>query len=185
MKDYTVRRYSLSDLTGEARERAIKGMQNSLYESMDERELTQFLKEIVGDELGSIPAAIEIAYSLSNCQGDGVALYGSINKAEAKTLDWTDRVESVSLIRNSWGNHYSHYYSFDVELFDGEGEEIELTDTIIETQLRDLCQLLERKGYGAIDDEQSEESAIARLMELDSDSFLESGAYSPPEGVLV
>jgi len=187
MKEYVVRRYSFSELNEEAREKAIDDIQRHLLEWLSERELTDYLEGKLEEDLGSLPEDITIAYSLSYCQGDGVALYGRIYKREAPSLTWPEGSYYVDLVRNSWSNHYSHYNTFNVELGNENAEPIDLSGSHIEEQLRTLCKKLERLGYKYIENETSRESAISFLKDQESEeegSFLDDGTRDLPRGIV-
>ena len=187
MKEYVVRRYSFSELNEEAREKAIDDIQRHLLEWLSERELTDYLEGKLEEDLGSLPDDITIAYSLSYCQGDGVALYGRIYKREAPSFTWPEGSYYVDLVRNSWSNHYSHYNTFNVELSNENDEPIDLSGSHIEEQLRTLCKKLETLGYKYIENETSRESAISFLKDQESEeegSFLDDGTRDLPRGIL-
>ena len=190
MKDYTVRRLAFSELNEGARERAILQLQDTLHEYLDEREITDYLRGQIEGALGGYPDEdIEIAYSLSYCQGDGVAIYGMIRRADAPDLTWPEGADHVMLTRNSWGHHYSHWNTFSVEIYDVEGETVDDGDGthILETQLRDLCRELERAGYKYIEGMTSREAAIEYLQNEEGEIdplFLENGDRDYPKGAV-
>jgi hypothetical protein len=190
MKDYTVRRFAFSELSTHSRETAINKLQDTLHEYLDEREITDYLRGQIEDSLGGYPDEdIEIAYSLSYCQGDGVAIYGMLRRSDAPDLTWPEGADHVMLTRNSWGHHYSHWNSFSVEIYDAQGETVEDSDgtRILETQLRDLCRELERAGYKYIEGMTSREAAIEYLENEESEIdplFLENGERDYPKGTL-
>jgi hypothetical protein len=187
MNEYTVRRYSFSELNEEARNKAIEDTRDRLLEWLREEEITDYLEGKLEEDLGSLPEDISIAYSLSYCQGDGVALYGRIYKSEAPDLSWPEGSHYVDLVRNSWSNHYSHYNSFNVELSDENDEPIDLSGSSIEEQLRHLCKRLETLGYRYIENETSELSALQYLTDQEREengSFLEDGTRDLPRGIV-
>lgn len=190
MKDYTVRRFTFSELNEGARERAITKLQDTLLEYLDEREITDYLRGQIEGALGGYPDEdIEIAYSLSYCQGDGVAIYGMLRRSDAPDLTWPENADHVVLTRNSWGHHYSHYNSFSIDICDGEGEIVDDFDGtgILETQLRDLCRELERAGYKYIEGMTSREAAIEYLENEEGEIdplYLENGERDYPKGAL-
>lgn len=190
MKEYTVQRLAFSELNEGARERAISKCQDTLLEYLDEREITDYLRGQIEGALGGYPDDdIEIAYSLSYCQGDGVAIYGMIRRADAPDLTWPEGAAYVTMTRNSYGHHYSHYNSFSVDVYDEEGEIVDDSDgtRILETQLRDLCRELEREGYKYIEGMTSREAAIEYLENEEGEIdplFLENGDRDYPQGVV-
>ncbi len=187
MNEYTVRRYSFSELNEEARDKAIADTRNRLLNWLSEEEITDYLEGKLEEDLGSLPDDITIAYSLSYCQGDGVALYGRIYKSEAPDLSWPEGSHYIDLVRNSWSNHYSHYNSFNVELSDENDEPIDLSGSSIEKQLRLLCKKLETLGYKYIERETNEISALQFLTDQEAEeegAFLEDGTRDLPRGIV-
>ena len=187
MNEYIVRRYSFSELNEEARDKAIADTRNRLLEWLGENEITDHLEYQLEEDLGSLPDDITIAYSLSYCQGDGVALYGRIYKSEAPSFTWPEGSHYVDLVRNSWSNHYSHYNSFNVELSDENDEPIDLSGSVIEDQLRTLCKKLETLGYRYIEKQTNELSALQYLHDQDKEgesAFLEDGTRDLPRGIM-
>jgi hypothetical protein len=187
MQEYTVRRYSFAELNEEARENAIENAQRYLHEWLGEREITDYLEGKLEEDLGSLPTNLTIAYSLSYCQGDGVALYGRLHKGEATDLSWPEGAYYADLVRNSLSNHYSHYNTFNLEVSDENGDPIDLSGSAIEEQLRHLCKRLETLGYRYIENETSRESAIRFLEDQDSEEnnqFLEDGTRDFPRGIV-
>ena len=190
MKEYTVQRLAFSELNEGARERAIANCQDTLLEYLDEREITDYLRGQIEGALGGYPDDdIEIAYSLSYCQGDGVAIYGMIRRADAPDLSWPEGAAYVTMTRNSWGHHYSHYNSFSVDVCDEEGEIVEEVEgnRVLETQLRDLCRELERAGYKYIEGMTSREAAIEYLESEEGEIdplFLANGDRDYPRGAV-
>ena len=177
MQEYTVTRYSFEELSESARERAIKRTQERLSEWLDDYLLTEYLTEQLINELGSNAEELELRYSLSYCQGDGVAIYGRLYKCES--LTWPEGVAYLELARNQYGHHYSHYNTFNVSAYDEEGYELGLDLSVVETQLRDLCRSLEKLGYKWIEQETSEESAISYLEDNTGNDFTIEGDYAP------
>lgn len=189
MKEYTVQRLAFSELNDEARERAISKCRDQLLEILDEREISDYLRDQIEGALGGYPEDIDIEYSLSYCQGDGVAIYGMIRRADAPDLSWPEGAAYVTMTRNSWGNHYSHYNSFSVDVCDEEGEIVDDSDgtRILETQLRDLCRELERAGYKYIEGMTSREAAIEYLETEEGEIdplFLSNGDRDYPRGAV-
>ena len=188
MQEYTVRRYSFAELNEEARENAIENAQRYLHEWLSEQEITDYLEGKLEEDLGSLPTNLTIAYSLSYCQGDGVALYGRIYREEAKDLAWPEGSHYADLVRNSLSNHYSHYNTFNLEVSDENSDPIDLSGSAIEDQLRDLCKKLETLGYRYVENETSELSAIQFLTDQESEeegAFLDDGTRDLPRGIVL
>jgi hypothetical protein len=182
MQDYQVRRYSFTELDDKAKEGAITTMRESLYEVISEDDLTEYLTDKVVDAVGGESEDIKVAYSLSYCQGDGVAIYGTIKREDAPDLSWPEEASYVELSKNSWGHHYSHWNTFNVDIYSEEDEVIE-NKYILETQLRDLCRQLERDGYKYIEGSTTEEVAIDQLLDA-GDVFTIDGKWDVPAGIV-
>jgi hypothetical protein len=181
MQDYQVRRYSFTELDDKAKEGAINAMRESLYEVIDSSDISEYLTECVYIGLGGRPS-IDLAYSLGYCQGDGVAIYGTIKREDAPDLSWPEEASYVELSKNSWGHHYSHWNTFNVDIYSEEDEVIE-NKYILETQLRDLCRQLERDGYKYIEGSTTEEVAIDQLLDA-GDVFTIDGKWDVPAGIV-
>lgn len=177
MQEYTITRYSFDELGETAREKAITQTQESLWEWLDSDLVKEFLTDYYLQELGNSAKELEVEFSLSHCQGDGVALYGRLHKSEA--LAWPEGVAYLELTKNSWGAHYSHYNSFYVTAYDEEGYELGLDISVVEKQLRDLCRELERMGYQYIQNETGRESAIHYLESETGNDFTIDGDCDP------
>lgn len=185
MKEYTVRRYSFEELGKEAQDKAIEDTRSLLNEWVPEEYLTEELEYELDRQLGGSASSIELRYSLSYCQGDGVATYGTLKREEAPNLSWPDNVAYVELSRNSWSNHYSHYNTFNVEAFTEDDDRVEgKAVEVLEGQLRDVCRDLARYGYDLIEKWTSEEAALTYIRETRGDDYLLDGRVDYPVGVV-
>jgi hypothetical protein len=184
MQEYLIKRYSFDELNDEAKEKAIEAARNKLYMSLESYETEEFLRFKLEEELGANPAEIDIHFSLSYSQGDGVALYGKLNKSEAPNLSWIDGVDHIKLVKNSWAHHYSHYNTFNVEFYDENYEEIIYSligepAQVLAEQIRNICGTLENYGYRFIEDNYSEKSAIEYITNNYENVFTIDGTYAP------
>jgi hypothetical protein len=185
MQDYTVRRYSFEELGKEAQYKAIEDTRSLLNEWVPEEYLTEELQRELVSQLGGEAGEVELRYSLSYSQGDGVATYGTLKREEAPHLSWPDNVAYVELSRNSWSNHYSHYNTFNVQAFTEDEEEVEGEGvSVLEGQLRDVCRDLARYGYDLIEKWTSEEAALTYIRETRGDDYLLDGQVAYPVGVV-
>jgi len=185
MKEYTVRRYSFEELGKEAQDKAIEDARSLLNEWVPEEYLTDELQCELVSQLGGSASSIELRYSLSYSQGDGVATYGTLKREEAPNLSWPDNVAYVELSRNSWSNHYSHYNTFNVEAFTEDDDKVEGEGvSVLEGQLRDVCRDLARYGYDLIEKWTSEEAALTYIREARGDDYLLDGRVDYPVGVV-
>ena len=185
MKEYTVRRYSFEELGKEAQDKAIEDARSLLNEWVPEEYLTDELQCELVSQLGGSASSIELRYSLSYCQGDGVATYGTLKREEAPNLSWPDNVAYVELSRNSWSNHYSHYNTFNVEAFTEDDDRVEgKAVEVLEGHLRDVCRDLARYGYDLIEKWTSEEAALTYIRETRGDDYLLDGRVAFLEGLI-
>lgn len=130
---------------------------------------------------------LELGYSLSNCQGDGVSLReGSFSGLTAlKILNYDLRKfkfikdnYNFNIGLNSYANHYQHNKTFFIdyeyigdyekqtEKTDSQAQEIE--DHLIEV-LRSICNLIELEGYKEIEADQEQQ-----ILRSGFNNFLES-----------
>ena len=123
--------YTFDELSDKAKAVVVERERNNTYEALPmfgdiECDIKEHvIKELTGEELsywGKHFTDLEVAYSLSHCQGDGVALYGRIYRNEAPQLNWADPIDYVLLKRNYWGNHYTHKNCFDLEFYNEDGD---------------------------------------------------------------
>jgi len=181
MKQVTVTEtvFLLGELSDTAREKALEKMRMVLYNNIDSSQITDHLNgelysALTGTYDGEISkkelikrVGLTIEWSLSHCQGDGVAIYGTLYSSNAPNVNWHG-ASSATLTRNSHGNHYSHENCMTIALFgyDEDGYEIDTdndTTELFAEQFRDLCRELARSGYAAIDDLTSEQEVIYHL----------------------
>ena len=194
MKDITVTRqvFALDELKDTARNAAIELLRNQNYENIPSDMISEGLNgqlvylltgEWVGDttdkELKRL-SGLTLEWSLSSCQGDGVAIYGEIYNDYATQLTWGNAVWA-KLTRNSHGYHYSHRNCFTVELFDGDGDEIN-DNGVMADELGDICTKLERYGYAEIENFTSEANVIELLNDNDTPRiFNADGTLAPSQ----
>lgn len=188
MKEFIVKRYRFEELDQEAQEKAVENMQRALNEWLDSREIEDYLRYQLEERIGGTADEIDIHFSLSYCQGDGVALYGKITPQEAPKLPWIEGVAYVRLVKNSWGHHYSHSNTFNVDFYDEEGEDVTPYDNEgkelpnfreFAKEIRRTCDFLEEVGYKYIESNNSEESARAYLLDNYDEVFTIDGDMSP------
>jgi hypothetical protein len=197
MKQVTVTEtvFLLDELSDTAREKAIEKMRNVLYEWLDSSQITEHLNgELYSALTGTYDGHIDtkeltkrvgltIEWSLSHCQGDGVAIYGTLNSDDAPNVNWHGASTAI-FTRNSHAHLYSHENCMTVELFsyDEAGYEIDAdkaTTEMFAEQFRDLCRQLARSGYAAIDDLTSEQEVIYYLEWSEPRRFTIDGDIHP------
>jgi len=184
--------FTLDELDDTARTAAIELLRNQNYENIPSDMISEGLYGklamlITGEDPGDISnnkleqlAGLTLEWSLGNCQGDGVAIYGKLSYEDASQLTWGDAVSAI-LTRNSHGYHYSHRNCFTVELFDGDGDEIN-DNGVMANELGDICTKLERYGYAEIEHYTSEPYVIELLNNNDNPRiFNADGTLAPSQ----
>lgn len=128
--------YSFDELSEEAKEKAIeKWYENEDYPWMEE-DLTESCKALL-EENGCTFEDINLSYSLSYGQGDGLCFTGYISK-NGNTLRLT--------------HNYRYYFASSVEMnyTDSEGEDIEEVKELKDIYFN-ICKELEKEGYGILE----------------------------------
>jgi hypothetical protein len=197
MKQVTVTRnvFTIRELPDKAG--ALEQVRTDLYDYIDNSQITDYLNgelyyALTGTHEGQISkkelskrVGLTVEWSLSHCQGDGVAIYGTLNSDDAPNVDWHG-ASTATFTRNSHGHHYSHENCMTVSLFsyDEAGYEVdadkETTEKFAE-QFRDLCRELARSGYAEIENLTSIDAAVEYLDNNLPRRFNENGTYAPTE----
>ena len=199
MKQVTVTRdvYTFAELSSAAQEKALEKVRTDLHDWIDDSQITDHLNgelyyALTGKHDGQISkeelttrVGLIIEWSLSHCQGDGVAIYGTLNSDDAPNVNWHG-ASTATFTRNGHGHHYSHENCMTVALFsyDEAGYEIDADKDTTEKfaeQFRDLCRELARSGYAEIEYLTGEQSALDHLEWYDPRRFDEDGTYAPTQ----
>jgi hypothetical protein len=197
MKQVTVTEtvFLLGELSDTAREKALEKMRNVLYEWLGSSQITDHLNgelysALTGTYDGDLSkkelskrVGLTIEWSLSHCQGDGVAIYGTLYKDDAPNVEWHG-ADTATFTRNSHGHHYSHENCMTIALFtsDDDGCSIDADTDTTETfaeQFRNLCRELARSGYAEIDNLTSEQAVLEYLEWSEPRRFTEDGDIHP------
>jgi hypothetical protein len=168
MKQTTVTKtvFTLDELSDTARQKALEKMCAYMHEWIEPDQVTEYLNGelltmLTGECVGEISSkeltkrvGLQIEWSLSNSQGDGVAIYGTLNSDDAPKLEWGNAT-TATLTRNSLSNHYSHAYTMNVAVFRYDDDGYEMDSDCPENeqfadQIRDICRQLEQIGYNQI-----------------------------------
>lgn len=169
MREETIKIYTIDELDEEAKKKAIEKQRSmeqeygidSLPTIMNER-LNQLLieKNIVGKAI--------LFYSLGYSQGDGVCFIGTFN--------W-----SKYTIKITHSGMYYHKNSTEIGFFDEEGNDLDLSPEQwedLENKFKiiyyQICDEVEKEGYGEMDYRLSEESLIEDIR-INEYEFLENG----------
>jgi len=197
MTEITITRnvYTIDELPDKAG--ALEQVRSDLYEYLENDMITEHLNgelyfALTGTHDGEISTkeltkrvGLTIEWSLSNCQGDGVALYGTLYKDNAPNVEWHG-ADTATFTRNSHGHHYSHENCMTIALFtsDDDGCSIDADTDTTETfaeQFRDLCRQLARSGYAEIEYATSIDAAAEHLENNCPRRFNEDGTYAPTQ----
>lgn len=164
--------YSILELSPEARERVLEKWRYEIFDQHSSDQLSETFKEILSERGFSNP---EVCWSLSSCQGDGVAFWGpfylkdffkwvfSGEKAaipfvrEAKKFRWLENVVGV-IVRNN-DSHYCHWNSMSVE--------VELTGTeedLVPKEHRDLVHRFFMESRDAMEEWHRARERVERAM---------------------
>ena len=193
MKQVTVSRtvFTLDELSNTARQNALEKMSTWIHEWIEPDQITEYLNGellamLTGECVGEISSkeltkcvGLKIEWSLSHCQGDGVAIYGTLNSDDAPKLEWGNGT-TATLTRNSLSNHYSHEHTVNVAVFryDEDGYEIDSDcpeNEQFADQIRDICRQLARSGYEHIEYLTNEKAIREHLEYGDARRFTEDG----------
>ena len=197
MKQITVTEtvFLLEELSDTARQKALEKMRNVLYEWLDSSIITEHLNGELYSALTGIydghidtkeltkRVGLTVEWSLSHCQGDGVAIYGTLNSDDAPNVNWHG-ASTATFTRNSHGHHYSHEHCMTVALFsyDDDGYEIDADKATTEKfaeQFRDLCRELARSGYAEIENLTNEQAVLDHLEWSEPRRFTIDGDIHP------
>lgn len=199
MREVTVRLYRVGELTGKARERALEAGRKWLDRTFEPSELTADMRLRVEDEYGV--KTEECFWSLSYCQGDGVAFYGRLDlavlaakNAEVRSIvaRAADIDTTLSVTVRGRNSFYHHWNSMSVEVEDDSGYrytgrddylvDTEATADLLVRELREEVQRVlkeashaaEELGYETLEAER-EDDAVAELLEANGWEFDEYG----------
>lgn len=160
MKTIEINLYSFSELSEEAKQKAI----DKWYESEDypflETDLTESLKSLLEENKVQFND-INILYSLGYSQGDGLCFTGELIK------------DGKKLILKHSGRYY-YAESVDMEFYDIEtGEEIEEAEELKDIYF-DVCEKIEKEGYSMLE-YRMDFNEFDELCEANEYTFLEDG----------
>ena len=124
--------YTYDELSDKAKKAVVERVREVEYECINSYEVEETIQDNVLSVLTESAtwdklSDLKIEFSLNHCQGDGVAFYGRLYRNDAPRLNWgilQDNVglQEVRLVRNSHGNHYSHYNCFNLEFYNEDGD---------------------------------------------------------------
>ena len=180
MLTITINRYGYEELAPEAQAKALEKIRAIEYENFPQDLLSETMDQEASNLLfGSydgLDKNLKLFYDLSYSQGSGVSFHGEIFASDKPALNLPENCYRVEITHSG---RYYHEHSFNVELYDVDGEEIDGAKGVTE-ELRDICRKLERYGYewdrNYFADENLKEIAINA-----GEVFTSSGNWSDPE----
>lgn len=129
MREEIIKVYSFDELSEESKEVAIEKYRTSIEWSFESEYISEDFKEILSEK--HLPNE-DVEWSLSNCQGDGVAFYGDIDNEDTykiakeflngESLELLEKIYNENLTiecrlyRNAFGHRYSHWNTMAVQM---------------------------------------------------------------------
>lgn len=195
----TRRVYKLDELDERGRREALETVAKWLADTLSPDLIDEAVREIVGDLLAPgadyeyqsrTLAELDVRWTLSYCQGDGIALDGRIEREFAPALTWPDGVTGATFAHSG---RYTHEQSFDItyhtanqdwadwdvatstgtsvyllsdftEAFDAATrDEFRRQCEVFDTQIRHLCRAATDKAYAWLDSQSDEDAAVEYL----------------------
>ena len=162
MKEVKIKVYTIKELNETAKEKALNLLrEDNSYDFLSE-DLEERLRELLKDNKIKVDY-LQIYYSLSYSQGDGVCFVGN--------FEYKDYLVFIKHI-----GRYNHKNSVEIDILDSESEEVMEDDICEEFKeiFDDICDQLEKIGYNYIEYVDSEENLID-MCEINEYTFLENG----------
>lgn len=199
MRNLEFKVYHFEELSEQAKKKAIEDFRRrGTWEQWDNDVLSEYFKERLMEY--GFYSDVRIEFSLGYCQGDGVAFYGEIDfsiwlknhqdhftKKELKRLEWLNYEFGIGLstTRNSYGYHYSHYNTMDINvacdgyigLRDSDllDEVLNEVEELLKDEVVELSREFERIGYEEIEYKNSDEYIIESII-VNEYEFMEDGS---------
>lgn len=125
--EVTITTYSINELEPEARTKAIEQMMDQLRQDMNPNDLTNKFKEKL--KTAGLGEDLDVEWSLTHCQGDGVAFYGVLDldtlltsedckpiHPELRLFKALELPLTCEIVKNEFGYQYSHYNTMRLNL---------------------------------------------------------------------
>jgi hypothetical protein len=190
MREHTIKLYKFNELDATAQERAIEKWREDIDWSINSEMISEDFKYDLYEKYDYPNDDVE--WSLSHCQGDGVAFYGRVDNVWDLASRLLTQSEfdllvnhqddfdlSIEITRNGWASHYAHWNTMDVYLELYEHEEGVLTDVVrdvidrfhklVEQDVKDVSRTLEKEGYDQIEHLESDEYIRQELTENEAE----------------
>jgi len=156
--------YKFNELSKEAKEKAVQDYYEYEDFSFLQDDLTESCKSLLEQYKIKFNNDLQLSYSLSYCQGDGLNFTGN--------FEW--KKYHIKIAHSSW--QYLFASASDITIMNKEGEEI--INEKIEKQFKNLyiniCKDLEKEGYGIIGYRMTDKE-FSDLCEANNWEFLKDG----------
>ena len=180
MQTITINRYGFNELSPEAQAKALDKIRANEYENYPQDLLSEAMDQEASNLLfgnyDGLHKSLKLYYDLSHSQGSGVSFAGEIFASDKPNLTLPENCYRVEITHSG---RYYHEYSFDVELFNENYDEIDGAESVTE-ELRTICQQLKRYGYKWESNHFSDESLKELAIDA-GDVFTSAGNWSNPE----
>lgn len=180
METITINRYGFNELSPEAQAKALDKIRANEYENYPQDLLSEAMDQEASNLLFSnydgLDKSLKLCYDLSYSQGSGVSFAGEIFTSDKPNLTLPENCYRVEITHSG---HYYHEFSFNVELFNEDYDEIDGAESVTE-ELRAICRKLAKFGYKWQEDYFSDESLKEYAIDA-GEVFTSSGNWSDPE----
>lgn len=211
----TRRVYKFDELGARGQSEALETVAKWLYDTLNPDDIHLAVQSAAADTLSpgaddartmALMEHLDVRWSLSNCQGDGVAFHGPLNRDDADAFAWPDEVTSVTFTHSG---RYTHERSFDVtyhvanedwadwDYAVSTGTSVILLDfphynddearttfrrqcELFDTQIRHACRAIRDKAYAWIDSQSDEDAARAYLRDTDQPYQFDANGFREP-----
>lgn len=159
MEKVLIEVYKIEELNEKAKQKAIYDHNLRMWDFVCE-DLKEGFKDRLLNNYGI--DVEDIYFSLSHCQGDGMAFTGYIKESKISEI-LNKKYDGLSAYISHTGR-YSHEYSMSIDLNDLEEElqedEFEKIENELLNYIRNVSVTLKSFGYNFVSEQESEENAI-------------------------
>jgi hypothetical protein len=203
--------YKFDELDARGRREALETVAKWLADTLDPDTIGMAVESLAADKLSpgydderhvAMMSNLDVRWSLSYCQGDGVAFHGTLNREDAEALTWPDYVTAV---RFDHVGRYTHEQSFTITYVatDQDGDEWDVAEStgysvrvlldnvldrgllfrqceVFDTEVRHLCRAVADGAYAWMDSQSDESAAVAYLRECAEPYQFDANGYREP-----
>lgn len=214
----TRRVYKLDELDARGRREALETVAKWLADTLDPDTIAMAVESLAADKLSpgcdderhvAMMQNLDVRWSLSYCQGDGVAFHGTLNREDADALTWP---EHVTAVRFDHIGRYTHEHSFTITYValddnDDEWDVAESTGTsarvfmdtvsrvlpdnvsdrrlfwqceVFDAQVRHVCRAVADRAYAWMESQSDEDAAVAYLRDCGEPYQFDANGFREP-----